>query len=663
LAAVVAIEDDLERARLIASGIPSLISCDLSGVALRDEATGGWSLAFTKDGQQVSSKETKAVISDLGTLFEEGIDHNLLSLHDKKDGSEGFGLPPSFKALEIQSLIAIPLRTVHSQYGMLVVGKKSREPFLPDEHLALQTLAEQASIATENLRLRKSLQDRSRKVEALNELILSAAGEGIYGLDAEGMTTFANPAAIEMLGYSIDELIGQPIHDLHHHTKPDGSNYPAFECPIYAAFKDAEVHRVDDEIFWRKDGTSFPVEYTSTPILENGRPVGAVVVFRDITNRKHAEEALKASEQRYRSLYKDTPVMMHSIDREGKIVSVSDHWLNVLGYKWDEVVGQKVVDFLTEESRQKAIESHIPTLIEKGAVENIEYQLSKKNGIVIDVLLSAVVERDAEGEMSRGLAVLIDVTERKLAEARVRELQSEMHHVSRLSTMGELASGLAHELNQPLTAIINYVQACRRMLKRADANQMEKIHDCMDKAVDQADRAGQIIHRLREFVSKGQTDRSLEDLNEVVKEASTLALVGASEKDVALELRLDTDLPLVLIDRIQIQQVVFNLVRNSVDALKETNGHDISIKTAQTEENTVSVEVSDAGPGLSEDIVQRLFQPFVTTKPKGMGIGLSICRSIVQEHGGRLWATPGSNGGATFHFTVPITAADEPTDD
>ena len=206
----------------------------------------------------------------------------------------------------------------------------------------------------------KSLWESSRKLEADIELILHAAGEGIYRLDREGKATFVNRTAAEMLGCSAEGLIGQPMHDHHHHTKPDGTPYPSTECPIYAALKDGEVHRVDDEVFWRQDGSSFPIEYISTPIREGGKLVGAVVVFRDITKRKQTENALKESEHRYRSLYNDTPVMLHSIDHDGRLISVSDYWLALLGYERNEVIGRRSVEFLTEKSRRQALEIDLP---------------------------------------------------------------------------------------------------------------------------------------------------------------------------------------------------------------------------------------------------------------------------------------------------------------
>ncbi|HET6521333.1 MAG TPA: ATP-binding protein, partial [Geminicoccaceae bacterium] len=250
-----------------------------------------------------------------------------------------------------------------------------------------------------------------------------------------------------------------------------------------------------------------------------------------------------------------------------------------------------------------------------------------------------------------------DITDRRLAEHRVHQLQGELAHVSRLSAMGEMASALAHELNQPLTAIMNYVQACRRLMASGRGGP-ERLAELMDRAAGQVSRAGDIIARLRQFIAKGETERTVEDINRVVEEASHLALIGAAERGVRVRLKLDPGLPSVLVDRIQIQQVVLNLVRNGVEALAQVERRELTLATAPAGPDAVEIAVSDTGPGLSQEVSGRLFQPFVSTKPGGMGLGLSICRSIVDAHGGRLWAASEPGAGTTFHLRLPVAPSD-----
>jgi two-component system sensor kinase FixL len=222
-----------------------------------------------------------------------------------------------------------------------------------------------------------------------------------------------------------------------------------------------------------------------------------------------------------------------------------------------------------------------------------------------------------------------------------------------------MISALAHELNQPLTANINYTKAAQRTLASGDATQIARVQDLMGKAAEQTMRAGQIIRRLRDFIEKREIDRAEENLNKVVEEALALGLVGVADANVRAVIDLGPDLPPVLVDKIQIQQVLINLIRNSVEAMQGVERRELTVITAESEPGFAQVSVLDTGPGLSEEVASRLFQPFVTTKAKGMGIGLTISQTIVEAHGGRMWAAPNAGGGAAFHFQLPVVSPDE----
>jgi two-component system sensor kinase FixL len=257
--------------------------------------------------------------------------------------------------------------------------------------------------------------------------------------------------------------------------------------------------------------------------------------------------------------------------------------------------------------------------------------------------------RLAEGSFFTGF--IRDLTERQNTEARFQEIQAELLHMSRLSAMGEMASTLAHELNQPLSAIANYLTGGRRVLQ-AEEPRVDTVVQAMDKAAEQALRAGQIIRRLRSFVERGDGERRLESLSKVVEEAIALGLVGAKDKGVHVRTRVGSVDP-VLIDRVQIQQIVLNLVRNAVEAMEAGPRRELVISVEAVEGGFAQVAVADTGPGVAADVAARLFQPFVTTKATGMGVGLSISRTIVEAHGGRIWVEPNTDGGATFRFTLP----------
>jgi two-component system, LuxR family, sensor kinase FixL len=252
-----------------------------------------------------------------------------------------------------------------------------------------------------------------------------------------------------------------------------------------------------------------------------------------------------------------------------------------------------------------------------------------------------------------------DLTERQEAERRIQDLQAELLHASRLSVMGQMASTMAHELNQPLTAVTNYLEAGRQLLATG-AGGPHRVSEMMEKAIAQAQRAGEVIRRLRGFVSKGETERRIQSLNQLVEEALALALVGARQRGVRASLELEQSLPLVLVDPVQIQQVVLNLVRNAVEAMEEVERRELVIGTrAVTDQEMAEVVVADSGPGIAPELADRLFQPFVTTKKTGMGLGLSICREIVEAHHGRLTVAPGSSGGTVFRLTLPTASREE----
>jgi two-component system sensor kinase FixL len=251
-----------------------------------------------------------------------------------------------------------------------------------------------------------------------------------------------------------------------------------------------------------------------------------------------------------------------------------------------------------------------------------------------------------------------DLTERQTTERRLQEMQSELVHVSRLTALGEMASALAHELNQPLSAIANYLKGSERLLA-ADPPNREKIAGALSSAAEQALRAGQIIRRLRDFVSKGETERRIESLPKLLEEAGALAMIGAKERGVRLRFELSRGAELVLADKVQVQQVVLNLMRNAIDAMETSPQREMTVTTHAAPEDMVEVRVSDTGPGLAPEIARHLFQPFMTTKPQGMGVGLSISRTIVESHGGRIWAEPREGGGTVFCFTLRAVREEE----
>jgi two-component system sensor kinase FixL len=366
------------------------------------------------------------------------------------------------------------------------------------------------------------------------------------------------------------------------------------------------------------------------------------------------QQALRDSEAQLTSIIETVPDALILIDDKGAIQSFSPAAERLFGYAAAEVQGRNVSMLMPNPYRDEHDEylARYLTTGERriiGIGRVVVGQRADGSTFPMELAVGEVTLRDRR--LFTGF--VRDITERQSTRERMQELQSELLRTSRLSAMGQMASALAHELNQPLTAVINYVQACRRMVSTKDAPAVERLHEAMDKAVAQASRAGQIIQRMRQFIQKGETQRQLESINKVVEEASALALVGARESGILVRMELSADLPAVLVDRIQIQQVVLNLVRNSMEALAESERRELTIKTVQANVGLVEVRVSDTGPGLADEVTKQLFQPFVTTKAKGMGLGLSISRSIIDAHGGRMHASPNPGGGVIFSFALP----------
>ncbi|MEJ1970592.1 MAG: ATP-binding protein [Rhizomicrobium sp.] len=254
------------------------------------------------------------------------------------------------------------------------------------------------------------------------------------------------------------------------------------------------------------------------------------------------------------------------------------------------------------------------------------------------------------------LGIITDISERQARDRKIQELQSEMLHVGRLTDMGQVAAGLAHELNQPLTAILNYTNAG---LDIAGENGDPDVKSVFGKIGEQATRAGNIIRRLRAFIEKRGPNRAAEDIARTVDEAIRLGQINPAERGIKLRVSVEHDLPNVLIDRIQIQQVLINLMKNAAEAMEGAARRELTIAIGRAEPNLVQVSVTDSGPGISDEMAEKLFQPFVTTKATGMGMGLNICRGIVEAHGGRLWLESNPAGGAIFRFNVPVAPEPE----
>jgi two-component system sensor kinase FixL len=361
---------------------------------------------------------------------------------------------------------------------------------------------------------------------------------------------------------------------------------------------------------------------------------------------------LRAREAHLQSILDTVPDAMIVIDERGLMRSFSSTAERLFGWTAAEALGRNV-SMLMPSPQRELHDSYLERYYRTGERRIIGLGRvvvgERKDGSTFPMELAVGEMRNEEGRFFTGF--VRDLTERQQAETRLQELQSELVHVSRLTALGEMASALAHELNQPLSAIANYLKGSSRLLA-LDAPPVSRVRDAIDKAADQALRAGEIIRRLRDFVSRGETERRIENLSKLVEEAGALALVGVKDAGVRVRFEYDTSADLVLADRVQIQQVILNLMRNAIDAMSDAPRRELVVSTGRAEPAHALVSVADTGPGIAPEIAEQLFQPFITTKRQGMGVGLSISRTIVEAHGGRIWAEPTPGGGTTFRFTL-----------
>jgi len=386
--------------------------------------------------------------------------------------------------------------------------------------------------------------------------------------------------------------------------------------------------------------------------------------FGEYSGKARARAA--AREAHLKSILATVPDAMIVIDSRGAIQSFSAAAEKLFGYTAGDILGRNIKLLMPSPYRDRH-DGYLDRYAATGEKRIIGIGRiavgQRKDGSTFPMELSV-------GEMHSGgerffTGFIRDLSERQQTEARLQELQTELVHISRLSAMGEMASALAHELNQPLTAINSYLNGSCRMMEGREGKQDEMIRDALQHAAGQAMRAGEVIRRLREFVARGETEKQIHDLRKLIEEAGALALVGAKEKGVRVVFDLDLDgaETNVLVDKVQIQQVLLNLIRNALEAMTASSERVLRISTQAHTEGLVRISVSDSGAGLDPDIAQNLFKPFHTTKPTGMGVGLSLSKTLVEAHGGRIWAEPGDNGGTIFSFTLRTAQRKEADDE
>ena len=410
----------------------------------------------------------------------------------------------------------------------------------------------------------------------------------------------------------------------------------------------------------RHDGAYHWVLSRALPIRDDGgrvvRWMGVCTDIQDMHDIRREHESviadLQVREAHLQSILDSVPDAMIVIDEHGTIQSFSAAAERQFGWTPAEVIGRNVRMLMPTPYRE-GHDGYLRRYLTTGERKVIGIGRvvvgERKDGSTFPMELSVGETRSGEHPFFTGF--VRDLTDRQAVERRFLSIQADLVHVSRLSAMGEMASALAHELNQPLSAGANYVQGSIRLLDQTPVD-TPLIREALGEAGEQMLRAGDIIRRLRDFVAKGETDRRIEYLPQLLEEAGALAMVGARDRGVRLRYNIDADIGRVMVDKVQVQQVVLNLMRNAIEAMSETPPRWLIVSASRAPDDMIQVSVSDTGTGISADIAAQLFEPFVSSKHEGMGVGLSISRTIIEAHGGRIWTEPNPPRGTVFHFTV-----------
>jgi two-component system sensor kinase FixL len=483
------------------------------------------------------------------------------------------------------------------------------------------------------------LDDAKRLLAAM----AASSNDAIVGKDLGGTVIFWNDMAEQLFGFTAAEMIGAPILRI---VPPDRT---AEEASILERLRRGErVSHFETERLTR-DGRTIPVSVTISPIRDDaGRIVGASKSARDLSEARRISAALKQRELLLQAILDTVPDGLIVIDQHGLIRSLSPAAEQMFGFSSTEAIGRNVA-MLMPSSHAGSHDAYMDRYAATGerriiGIGRVVAGL-RKDGTTFPMELH-IGEAAAPGDrLFTGF--VRDLTAREDRERRLADLQAELILVSRLSELGQMASALAHEVDQPLTAIANYARGVRRLLT---PDIPPALHEAIAKMSEQATRAHAIVQSIRGLVKKETRPARTEDLRVIIEEAIALALVGAG-RTVDLALRLDPEARHADLDRVQVQQVLLNLVRNAVQAMEGAPVQRLTIATAARGDR-VEISVADSGPGLPEAVRARLFQPFVTTKVGGLGVGLSICRAIVQAHGGELIAETPPGGGTVFRFTV-----------
>ena len=485
-----------------------------------------------------------------------------------------------------------------------------------------------------------------RESEARYRMLVERMNEGLVLQDHDGAMTFVSDRFCEIIGRPREWLIGRKGLDL---------AAPGQEAHWHAQHRKRQQGVAETFEIALQKGNGEVIDAFVSPrphFHADGSYAGSFALLMDVTERRRAERALRDSEEKLRLIVENMTELVLKLDGERRIMFASPSYLAYFGTTEAEVLGRPVGVQIHEEDWPATAAARASVAVPPYTM-TVEHRVMTPGGWRW-LSWSARGIVDAAGRLTAIVASARDITARRRAEEQARQHLQSLAHVTRVSSMGEMASAIAHEINQPLTAIANYTYASVRMLRSGAASQ-DEILDVLQRVAGEAERAGEVVRRMRSFVRGDEGQIQEVEANFLVNEVVRLAAAEARQNGVELDTRLEIGLPVVLADSIQIQQVLLNLVRNAIEAIAISGSEvrRIQLSTRASGDGMIEIAVCDTGPGLAGTDLEKVFEPFYTTKPEGIGIGLALSRSIADAHGGRLWATANPGPGATFHLTLP----------
>jgi PAS domain S-box-containing protein len=568
---------------------------------------------------------------------------------DDASARNPFPTDPYIRQHHARSMLCLPLVNQARLIGVLYLENNlTPNVFTPTRIAVLKLLASQAAISLENTRLYRDLEEREAKIRRLFDANII----GICVWNLEGEILDANESLLQMVKYSREDLLSGRVHwrDLTPEEWRDQDER------VVAELKATGTAQPFQKEYFRQDGSRVPVLLGAAMFERSGNEGVAFVL--DLSEQKRAEEALRVSEERWSKLAENSSAGIALIASDGRFIAANMALQKMLGYTEAELQGRTVSEISAEEGLA-APEAHVPEGYEgQRRVYRVEKRYLRKDGMILWADVSTVFVPANRSNSAFFSAVIVDVTERKRAEEALQKAQVELAHATRVMTMGEIASSIAHEINQPLGAIVNYGNACLRLLKSGRAN-LTEMAGALSAIVNDAERASAIIARIRALSKKTPPEMALLQVADLVADILPLVRHQLTGRRIGLKTALPRDLSPIIGDRIQLQQVFLNLVVNGIEAMNKVPEDQrqlvIEAQSHVAEDKSfILITVTDSGIGLQPEDLPRLFEAFYTTKADGLGMGLAISRSIVEAHGGRLWATLNADLGATFQLLLPV---------